>query len=249
MAPGEKRKWLAKSEAIRKSLLAANFCIVSTQALADHLLHQGRQAVCIPNGFSRENLAISDHWRRQPRPDANTYRLGYASGSGTHAADFAVIAEAIAAFLERHPDWLLTIVGHLDMQPYSGLIDTSRIEHRPFVQHVNLAYELARLDINLIPLQRTTFCDAKSPLKYYEAALVDVPSIATGNPLYSQLFGANETGLLAESGDNWLSHMEFLASEANTRSALATKARKQCLSLFGPERTAAMFATVFSEYL
>ena len=248
LKPEDKSKWVAKSQEFRKSLIAADFCIVSTRKIANHLQGKGALATVIPNGFSSETLAVSDYWRQLPKQNTGVRRLGYASGTNTHDADFAVVTEVIATFLERNPEWILTIIGTLDTNACKGLIDDNRIEIRQLVPHVNLSYELARIDINLIPLQRTPFCDAKSALKYYEAALVGVPSIASANPMYANLFGNNENGLIAETSNDWLCHMEFLGNDVKTRSEIAMKARKQCLSLFGPDKTVASFKKVLKDY-
>ena len=47
-----------------------------------------------------------------------------------------------------------------------------RVEKRPFVDWTRLPAEIARVDINLIPLVLSAFTEGKSDLKYYEAAYV-----------------------------------------------------------------------------
>jgi len=236
----DKEAWVARISSFRKALIGADFCITSTPAIRAHLRQQNVRAVCIPNGYSEENVTISDHWRAQQTPIKPVLRLGYASGSPTHAGDFALIAESIAGFLTRHNNWILTIVGTLDMGPYRDLFNDAQVELRPSTQHINLAYELTRFDINLIPLERNPFCDAKSPLKWYEAALCGVPSIATNNLMYTRLFRDGESGLLASSPDDWLVQLETLAGDESLRLELAERARKQCRA-YGPDRIAMMF--------
>ena len=55
-----------------------------------------------------------------------------------------------------------------------------QIEWRDMVPLDRLPNEIARFDINLIPLEiGNPFCEAKSELKFFEAALVEVCTIAS----------------------------------------------------------------------
>ena len=78
--------------------------------------------------------------------------------------------------------------------------------------------------------------------------LVGIPSIANANPMYAKLLGKNENGLLAETGNDWLRYMEFLGTNIKARSEIAIKARKQCLSLYGPDKTVTKFRKDLKDY-
>ena len=129
-------------------------------------------------------------------------------------------------------------MGSLDLAPHEGLLPAAQLERRPLVEHVNLAYELARFDINLIPLQASPFCDAKSPLKYFEAALVGIPSVTVANPTYQELIRHGENGLLAHSKEEWAANIAVLASDAELRVRQAELARKECVARFHADRLA-----------
>ncbi|MCY3639426.1 MAG: glycosyltransferase, partial [Gammaproteobacteria bacterium] len=195
------------------------------------------QVRVVENGFSAEVLALSDLWRSRGLRNGGP-RLGYASGTATHEADFATIARPLAQALRQQPNLGFTLVGSLDLAPYEDLLPASRLERRQLVEHVNLAHELARFDINLIPLQASPFCDAKSPLKYFEAALVGIPSIVVANPTYHELIRHGENGLLAHSQDEWAEHIALLAGDADLRARQAAVARKECVARFHADRLA-----------
>ena len=94
-----------------------------------------------------------------------------------------MLAGLIAALLDQLPSVMLTVVGHLDLDEFPELTGKrDRIETRPLVPHRELLNEYARLDVNLAPLEcgnlRFPFCEGKSELKYFEAALVKVPTVA-----------------------------------------------------------------------
>ncbi|MCY4214964.1 MAG: glycosyltransferase [Gammaproteobacteria bacterium] len=235
----EQDAWFEGALGHRRLMAAADFCLTPTQALAEQARRVNRQVRVVENGFCAELLALSDVWRSSRHLPANDgVRLGYASGTATHEADFATLVQPLAEALNRQPKLGFTLIGSLDLAPYEGLLPNSQVERRPLVEHVNLAYELARFDINLIPLQSSPFCDAKSPLKYFEAALVGVPSIALANPTYEELIQHGENGLLAHSEDEWAANIDLLANDAELRLRLGAKARQDCVGKFHAHRLA-----------
>jgi glycosyltransferase involved in cell wall biosynthesis len=245
LSADQQQQWKEKIQTFRDTMNPADFCITSTENIRSHIRAMGKQSYCVPNGFSVETLSVSRYWQAQFAQGGHVKRIGYASGSPTHAGDFACIAEPLADFLANHPDWLLTVVGYLDLSPYGKIFNGLQVEHRPHVEHVNLAYEMARFDINVIPLDRNPFCDSKSPLKYFEAAICGVPSIATDNPMFRELFGDERTGLLASTPAEWRVQLERLAADEAFRAGLADRALAQCHEKFAPDSTADGFKQIF----
>ena len=67
-----------------------------------------------------------------------------------------------------------------------------------------LPRELARFNINLAPVEISNpFCEAKSELKYFEAALVDVPTVASPTGPMRNTIRDRETGMLANTAQEW----------------------------------------------
>jgi glycosyltransferase involved in cell wall biosynthesis len=72
-----------------------------------------------------------------------------------------------------------------------------QIEWREFVPLDQLPNEIAQFDVNLAPLEvGNPFCEAKSELKYFEAALAGVPTIASPTGPYRRAIRHGETGFL-----------------------------------------------------
>lgn len=202
----QKQEWKAKTGRFRKALLAADQAIAPTDRLVTAIKQLGKRCILKPNGLSPETLALSEHWhsafKKKCTDEANqpSKKLIYASGTPTHEGDFACFRDAIAEFLNNHTDWGLTIIGALDTSNLqSNLNDRAmrNLDHRPLVEHTNLAYELARGTLNLVPLQENNpFCDSKSPLKWFEAAAAQIPTLATQTGAYSENIKSEETGAL-----------------------------------------------------
>ena len=234
----EQHQWLQGALSYQRVMEAVDFCLVPTPTLADHARRINSQVRVIENGFNATVLALSDFWRFR-RTSGPVVRIGYASGTATHAADFSTVVHPVAEVLQRHPESRFILVGSLDLRPYSDLLPPDQVEMRPLVEHVNLAYELSRFDINLVPLQAgSAFCDSKSPLKYFEAALAGAPTIAAKNPIYAELIRIGENGMLARSEEEWFANIELLIGDRQAQERQSALAREECITRFHVEHLA-----------
>src|SRR4029079_10479524 len=103
-------------------------------------------------------------------------------GTRTHQRDLGVAIEAVARLLEEYPHCRLVLYRDregarpfIDIEEFPALLKVAdRIEWRSFRALSELPEEMARFDINLAPLEfGNPYCEAKSQLKFFEAALVD----------------------------------------------------------------------------
>ena len=127
----EQDAWFESARGHQRLMAAADFCLTPTQALAEQARRVNPQVRVIENGFSPELLALSDLWRSARRAPNGGARLGYASGTATHEADFATIAQPLAEALKRQPSLGFTLVGSLDLAPYEGLLPASQVRAAP----------------------------------------------------------------------------------------------------------------------
>jgi glycosyltransferase involved in cell wall biosynthesis len=248
--------------AIRRTLDLTDACLVPTAALAAAVQACGRRAFVLPNGFDRDTYRASREavLRRMTAEADGTdalVRIGYAAGSRTHQRDFAVAAPALARILREHPACRLVLFR--DPRRDTPLVDTDefpdlagladRIEWRPLVPLDRLPEELARFDINIVPLEvGNVFCEAKSELKYFEAALVGVPTVASPTQPYRAAITAGRTGFLAGDTAAWHDCLERLVGDGERRRRIGQAALHDVLHRHGPdgrrERLDGILATV-----
>jgi glycosyltransferase involved in cell wall biosynthesis len=158
-------------------------CIATNDRLAAHIeAFLGKPVKVLQNFINREQLALSDRiWAAKA---AQRFRgdgrigLGYFSGTPTHRHDLAIAWRAIAAVMRSRPEVELTVVGHIDLDAVDADLQP-RVRKQPFVDYVNLQRAIGEIDLNLVPLQNNVFTHCKSELKYFEAAIVGTPSIAS----------------------------------------------------------------------
>jgi hypothetical protein len=126
----------------------------------------------------------------------------------------------------------------LDLDEFPTLAKLAeRIEWRDFVPLSELPGELARFDINLAPLEiGNPFCEAKSELKFFEAALVDVCTVASPTGPMRRAIRDRETGMLADTAEDWYSAICTLVDDPIMRRRLGHAAYMEVLYRYGPQR-------------
>lgn len=231
---------------IRTTLRWADAAIVPTLPLATGVEAHGKPALLLENGFDAETYRVSREAvlrRRAEGPDG-LVRIGYASGSRTHQRDFAVAAEALARVLRRAPHCRLVLfrdpssgrplLDPTEFPAFAGLAD--QVEWRQATPLERLPEELARFDINIAPLEvGNVYCEAKSELKYFEAALVGVPTIASPTQPFAAAISDGINGFLASDPAAWERRLEALLTDESLRARVGRAALHHVLHRYGPD--------------
>ncbi len=191
-------------------------------------------------------------------PDDGLVRIGYAGGSRTHQKDLACAVPAVARILKEYAHCRLVLfrletpAGYLpclDVHEFPELAELGgQIEWRCMVPVQELPAEITRFDINLAPLEvGNAFCEAKSELKYFEAAIVNVPTVASPTIPYAETMIHGRTGFLAGNTYEWYEALKCLVEAPDLRRQIGTAAFLDVLWRFGPERRAELAATIFEQ--
>ena len=233
--------WKDRFEAQHRALELVDGVLVSTEPLAKAVESFGWRSWIWPNGFGRLSWEISAFCRRQRKAarqasGPSTVVIGYASGTPTHEADFAMIAPALARICHAFPHVRLDLLGTLNLANHSCLnVCRDQIQQRKAVPYSELSGEIARFDVNLAPLELTSrFCQAKSELKFFEAAVVGVPTVASPTAPFRSVIENNLNGCLASTEDEWFSVLSELVRRAGFRRRLARQAHRTTRRLFSP---------------
>jgi len=231
---------------MQQTMLLADLCTTTTHELASQIRLFAKPAMVIPNGYDEQTFTTSRlaYRQRKDAESSSVIRIGYASGSLTHQKDFQYCYEAVAKILRRNPQCRLVLFHDasktpcLDIREFPALEAVrDQIEWRVLVPVEELPKELARFDINIIPLETgNIFTESKSELKYYEAALVGSCSIASPTGPFSRVIRQGETGYLAGSVQDWEDYLQTLVSNPELRTRLATAALDDILLPYGPVR-------------
>ena len=219
--------------------------LCTTQYLADAASQRGKVAFIQRNACSTEMLRAAEAAYRLREHTKNQVVIGYFSGTGSHNRDFAQIVPVLLDLLRRYPQVEVHLSGYLALDsrfyPYAD-----RIRRTPYVAWQELPHLIAQVDINLAPLELDNpFCQAKSEIKWSEAALVGIPTVASPTEAFVHAIQPGETGLLAATADEWLAALTRLIEEPAERQRLGENARQQVYYTYTPEaRSQELLATL-----
>ena len=241
--------------AMLHTMQATDLCIATTEELAEQMRQQRDIVHVLPNTYDGATLSRSRYARRHRQLGGGDgrVRLGYAGGTRTHQKDFARAAPALARVLRVRPQSLLVLFRERDnhrsllqMEEFPELADfAGQIEWRDMVELHALPDELARFDVSLCPLEDgNPFCEAKSELKYFEAALAGACTVASPTGPYRRAIREGVTGFLAADAAQWERILLQLIDQPAQRDRVARHAYHDVLWRFGPRRQAELVATL-----
>ena len=202
-------------------------CTTTTAYLAEKLKERGKQVFIVPNKLSDSDLEIAGKINKIPSSDS--IRLGYFSGTISHNKDFATITDALMQVMERYPNVELFLFGPLDIGDKLNKFK-DRINQLPYVPRCKHFKNIAKVDINLAPLEISNpFCEAKSELKFFEAGILKVPTIASATQTFQQAISDGIDGFLAKTTGEWEQKLGQLIENADLRSAMGKEAYEKSL--------------------
>lgn len=226
----EQKELLEGAQLYNDMLRLADHAIASTPVLKEHMRPFQEGALClVENGLddSLRQLSEEDHGF----PDTGKVIIGYGSGTRTHDADFAEVADALALLLSEYPCVELAIFGHLNL-PDSLTPYRSQIKRVPFINSDDYYRALRQFDINLAPLESGVFNDAKSNIKYLEASVFGIPSIASPRATFVDIIRHGENGFLADDTQAWHKALVSLVKDPQQRYRIGQEARHTVLSRY-----------------
>ncbi len=211
---------------------------VSTKPLKDHVLalHPAAKVSVLPNSIPPtlwSLIAGRGYQKMSDRPF-----IGYFSGAPTHDRDFQVASEGLANFcrMRRIP---LRLVGPVqaDANLFHG-IEVERLALQPFSDMFD---KLSGCRIVIAPLVASFFNNAKSHIKFIEAALCCTACVASSVPDMAQHRGTTQPmSLVGEDGD-W---QEALSERWDSFDLnIATQARSALFREFSSDRIYRPFFT------
>lgn len=202
----------------------------------------------VPAWMKREELKNAR--KRIEERKNNGIRIGYFSGSITHNEDFKMILPAVVRVLKENPSVKLHIVGELDLPDE---LDKYRqqVVAEPFVDWEKLPDLIASVDINLAPITKSIFNDAKSENKWVEAALVKVPTVASDTGAFKRMIRNRETGILCGTTEEWYHALTLLILDGEERKRLAEAAyefaKKECITIYTGRKLAEYIQKKFTK--
>lgn len=218
----------------RTMLEACDAYIGTTEMLVDHVeATVGMAAHRWWNGVGIGPARCSDAALATPRTPG-ALRIGYLSGTKTHDHDWRFVEPAVVAALHAHPEaelWLGGLVTPTDAILSFG----DRVKRLPLRAWWELPWVLRNLDVNLAPLEPgSTFNEAKSAIKWLEAALAETVTVASPTLPFRECIDSGVNGELAEDVDAFAARIIGLLDDELGRVRQGKRARRDALLRWSP---------------
>ncbi len=243
----EAELWMEGVRRYRTTIEACDAFVGSTPALCRHATRvTGMPAREFANGVGiLLGQASDDALRTGRRPGPP--RVGYLSGTDTHDLDWAYVEPAIVEILTRHPEVELWLGG---LVTPSAALDafSARVVRLPLLPWRELPGVLHQIDVNLAPLAPgSRFNEAKSAIKWLEAALVETPTVASPTEPFRDAITPGVTGALAATPEEWVEAVDRLVVDVEHRHALGRRARREALLRWSPHLQAHRYREILEQ--
>jgi len=208
-------------------------CTTTTTFLADKLREEGKQVFIVPNKLNNAEVEIADELlqakTQNPKLKTQIIRIGYFSGTMSHNRDFATITDALLIVMEKYPQVRLVLAGPLEIENKLNAF-SDRIEQLAFVPRAKHFANVADIDINISPLEiGNPFCESKSELKFFEAGIVKVPTVASATQTFCEAISDGVDGFVASDTGEWVEKLGKLIVNNEICAKMGKLAREKAL--------------------
>ena len=223
---------LKGADLYQQALSLTSHSTASTQILSDAMQKYNHgQSYLIPNCLDQELLTYIHPSNDPKRSDNHTIKIVYGSGTSTHDIDFLEVSDALLHILRTYDNVAFIVHGTLTL-PSEFDSFSPKITQIPFMPIKEYYTQLQTYDINIAPLEKTLFNDAKSNIKYLEASIFKLPTIASNVSEYTAVIKEGENGFLAKNTQEWIVALKKLIDDANLRNSIGENAYQTVLETY-----------------
>ena len=155
----------------------------------------------------------------------------YASGSTAHNADFLEVRNVLESVMLEKPELSLCIIGHCEgIEQFRRF--GSRVRVEPFTSYGHYLELLAEGDIAIVPLTIDDFNQCKSAIRYLDASLSGIPSVATAVGDFINVITHGVNGMLCSNSDEWREAIYCLVNNEQLRSEIGLAAQRHVLARY-----------------
>lgn len=227
LSPDEKKLYDDGVDRMQKTLMMCDYAITTTEALANELKNYVKEVYINRNVASERMTELSQEALKEKQEHEDII-IGYLSGSITHNPDVELIKPGLIHIMKKYEHVKLKLVGEVDL-PEDLQEFKDRIIIEPFVDWEQLPKIISQVDINLAPLEKGIFNEAKSENKWMEAAHVKTVTLASNIGAFKQVIKDGEDGVLFDNGKDFEKKLSKLIEEKEYREKIATNAYQRVI--------------------
>lgn len=230
----------AKKDMRLRMVKLADHLVVSTEEIAKNVRQYNPYITVIPNAIDPEIWKFKNQLKKDGK-----VRIGWMA-SGSHFADLPIINPVMRDILKKYPN----VEFH-----FAGMTWDEEKGDR-FFHHVgsgNYAkfpkwYSELGIDISIAPLKDTPFNRCKSNIKWLEAAMLEIPTVASDVLPYRDI-RHGETGFLASNHAQFVKYLSKLIESEELRRKVGKAAKKEVLEHWTTDKFLPLYENLFTKLL
>jgi len=231
-----KFEWMLYKDGVGSEILKDEYvktCVTTTTYLAEKLREYGKRVFISKNKLSNYDIDLAEKVLKDKSIDESRalvkIKIGYFSGTASHDKDFEVVKNVLSDILEKFPQTEIHLVGPLEIDDIYAKFG-ERVKKHPFAPWEKHLENIAGADINIVPLEiGNPFCESKSELKFIEAGIVGVPTVAAATQTFQGAIEDGIDGFVAGDDEEWKKKLEKLILDSDLRKSMGERARQKVL--------------------
>ena len=228
LSPKERENFDEKAILLGKTLKLCDGAITITESLSKELKNY------VSNVFINHNVASEEIWKlsqnallnKSMKKKRESIIIGYIS-ENIHDNNLEMIKNALIKILEEFKNTNLLLIGDFTVPNFLNNY-SNRVEKKVLNDYKELPNIFSNLDINLVPMEKNIYNKVKGENKWFEAALMKVPTIASNYGVFKKIIKQNITGLLSSDIKDWYRSLKYLIENENVRKNIGKNAYNVC---------------------
>ena len=231
---------------IGKTLKLCDFAVTTTKVLAKELKHYISNVFINPDVVNEEMWKISyDILKKENDKKMKDHLIiGYWNENILLNSNFDMIKPVLLKILKEFKNVEILFFGELNYSVnYKNYKEFQlQINYKEVTNLKKLLQIISNVDIILAPLENNIFNAAQNEIKWVEAALVKVPTVASNFGVFKQVIKDKETGILCSELNDWYISLKNLIINENFRKKLGENAYTFCKNKYNTLYTANYFS-------
>ena len=231
---------------IGKTLKLCDFAVTTTKVLAKELKHYISNVFINPDVVNEEMWKISyDILKKENDKKMKDHLIiGYWNENISLNSNFGMIKPVLLKILKEFKNVEILFFGELNYSVnYKNYKEFQlQINYKEVTNLKKLLQIISNVDIILAPLENNIFNAAQNEIKWVEAALVKVPTVASNFGVFKQVIKDKETGILCSELNDWYISLKNLIINENFRKKLGENAYTFCKNKYNTLYTANYFS-------
>jgi glycosyltransferase involved in cell wall biosynthesis len=179
--------------------------------------------------------------------DGRVPRLGWIGTTGN--LRYLAVAAAGLRQLAQKMDFELHVIVP-EIEPLADInLEGVKVRHVPWQKETEVD-QLRQLDVGIMPLFATEDWDRyKCGLKLIQYMAAGIPAVAAPVGVNASIIDHGQNGFLAESDDDWATHLGTLASDLDLRQSIGNAARETVAAKYSIEANYPRYETALQELI